>query len=310
MSVSAVTITVLSLLFAVSNSKCDDPKSKGLFVRGNEPFSWLDANKWCQEEGWQLASIHSATELATALATANGQGVWLGGVRSYVDRSQWQWSDRTQWRYSNWNLGEPNDGGSTGQPQACTQMYSSGKWDDLWCDYERVPLCRTSSNPKYELLWEGWSPERAMERCMGDCDGDYECVDDLKCVHDTLPDGCTGSIISYGDYCAEMSMNAAATFDLQPDPDSDEAAVANKALEPATEWKWNPLIAGAAVGAVVVLLSAMLLVMLKRRKRGARPQKKRVAKLSSLALDAPNVIPVTTETVAGPELDVDAITVQ
>merc|ERR1719295_1070120 len=52
-----------------------------------------------------------------------------------------------------------------------------------------------------ELVNLGWSPNETLYECEGDCDGDDDCDAGLQCHHDSIPPGCTGSVVSGMDYC-------------------------------------------------------------------------------------------------------------
>ena len=55
--------------------------------------------------------------------------------------------------------------------------------------------------------WLGWHPsaEGNLKNCEGDCDNDASCAEGLKCYHNGIPPGCTGTIYNaYADYCYGM----------------------------------------------------------------------------------------------------------
>merc|ERR1712203_1271465 len=46
----------------------------------------------------------------------------------------------------------------------------------------------------------GWTVH-GLSACQGDCDSDNDCKDELKCMHDAKPPGCTGTPVYTMDYC-------------------------------------------------------------------------------------------------------------
>merc|ERR1719295_2266972 len=130
---------------------CYDPD---LFVLGDTSRSWEAAEDWCHEQGYELASIHNDGENSAAAQLGSGYSMWIGG------RLVWQWLDGTEWSYENWAEGEPNNP----KQEWCLSSYNSGTWNDLHCDHEQVPLCRTRpmgiSGAHYvaqgRTSWGGW----------------------------------------------------------------------------------------------------------------------------------------------------------
>ena len=82
---------------------------------------WKKARKACENDGGQLASIHSTWEQELAEQAAEKQPVWLGGwIKSFG--GEWHWTDNSSWRFTNWKEGIPVFG--VGQ----LMMYSNGDW--------------------------------------------------------------------------------------------------------------------------------------------------------------------------------------
>ena len=59
--------------------------------------TWKDAEAYCQNEGGNLASIHSEEEQRLVNKVAHDwKTMWIGGL--YKDE-QWRWSDNSQWNF-------------------------------------------------------------------------------------------------------------------------------------------------------------------------------------------------------------------
>lgn len=300
----SVTAVVTSLLFAVSVD--------ATFQRGNEKMSWMEANKWCDAQGWELASIHSVADISGAKQVAGGQHVWIGGVRSYADNTQWVWSDGSAWSIANWHSGEPNNSGGN---ENCAVVYGGwGTWNDAACSNQFYPLCRTTPATSHDMSYVGMEPERVLGICMGDCDGDNWCIGDLICVHDRQPNGCSGSVpYWWQDTCAERSVNAAATGGADVDPEFQDAVVSNDSMKPEAERKWNPTMIGAAVGvgAVAILLSVAVVVAMRKKTTAKEVGCKQVDAVhvpdESVVANTVKEQETEMEVVNGPEPDVGAV---
>ena len=66
--------------------------------------SWFEAEKFCQQNGVQLASVTDAQ----GYYFINGKGVqvWIGGI-SEPGNDTWVWTDCSLWNFQKWQSGEP-----------------------------------------------------------------------------------------------------------------------------------------------------------------------------------------------------------
>ena len=73
------------------------------------------ARRTCSSNGGNLASITSAEENEEVTRIANGNVVWIGGIRKGSGNgpgaNHWYWSDGRPWTHTNWHPGEPNNYG-------------------------------------------------------------------------------------------------------------------------------------------------------------------------------------------------------
>ncbi|SEF64252.1 RHS repeat-associated core domain-containing protein [Eubacterium ruminantium] len=95
--------------------------------------TWTDAREICESMGGHLAVINNAEENEYIRNLICNSGVEYAaiGMTDEENEGQWKWIQPTDSSYSNWEEGEPNDGGmmiSTGQDYA--YMYAKGTWDD------------------------------------------------------------------------------------------------------------------------------------------------------------------------------------
>ena len=84
------------------------------------------------EDDFVYAEIRS-TEMPTT---------WIG-LNDIVSEGDWVWLDGLTVDYRNWDTGEPNDSGSSGEDCGVI-MVESGRfsfWDDRPCDNNRAYVC-------------------------------------------------------------------------------------------------------------------------------------------------------------------------
>lgn len=78
-----------------------------------------------------VTSIHHPDENTKIENLANGNNIWIGGMR---DGGGWRWSDGSTWeRWNNWGSGEPNN---TDNKEDRIIMGSDGKWNDIYRTYK------------------------------------------------------------------------------------------------------------------------------------------------------------------------------
>lgn len=103
------------------------------------PRTFADARLACQAIGLDLAVPGSRGEnsfLQGLLPGAWTTNAWLGLTDAAVEGT-WRTVAGATLTFTSWQAGEPNNAGN----QDCTQMYTSGNWDDLGCDQLLSALC-------------------------------------------------------------------------------------------------------------------------------------------------------------------------
>ncbi|XP_073675826.1 ladderlectin-like [Garra rufa] len=79
----------------------------------SQTVNWVTAERNCQKEDANLASVRSKVEndfLMSLLPTSSSL-CWIG-AHDGVQEGQWVWGDGTPFAYTNWCATEPNDLGS------------------------------------------------------------------------------------------------------------------------------------------------------------------------------------------------------
>ena len=92
------------------------------------------ARRTCSSNGGNLASITSAEENEEVTRIANGNVVWIGGIRKGSGNgpgaNHWYWSDGRPWTYTNWHPGEPNNYGGV-ENRVQLGLGAARTWNDV-----------------------------------------------------------------------------------------------------------------------------------------------------------------------------------
>ncbi|KAK2899176.1 hypothetical protein Q8A67_010594 [Cirrhinus molitorella] len=99
----------------------------------SQAVNWITAEKNCQKEDANLASVRSKVEndfLMSLLPTISSLS-WIG-AHDGVQEGQWVWSDGTPYGYTNWCSTEPND---LGLNEDCAELNWTPNrcWNDRDC---------------------------------------------------------------------------------------------------------------------------------------------------------------------------------
>jgi hypothetical protein len=124
------------------------------YSAGATEKTWLEARQSCQDRGadWDLAKIRDAEENEFVL-TITGFEAWIGATDE-TNEGTWLWvsddgpffdvdglGDASVQPYSNWNVGEPNDGSDSD----CLRILTTGFWADWECDSVKGYVCQQTA---------------------------------------------------------------------------------------------------------------------------------------------------------------------
>ncbi|XP_069119111.1 ladderlectin-like [Argopecten irradians] len=106
-------------------------------------FSWNDAFDVCADQGAKLLKIDSATKQSITEQYMTNEGLayaWLG-LNDQTTEGQWTDPDGETQGYANFQLGQPNNGGGSGQHCVLIRKDFEYKWDDVNCDNSHYVIC-------------------------------------------------------------------------------------------------------------------------------------------------------------------------
>lgn len=132
-SVFVVMFVCLSI-GVVLYSQCDQ------YVLIQEVKTWHEADVFCREHQYLLATVHSKTDLEDFKAELSASNfisnVWMG---LYVDVNSWRWSFQNEnLTFTKWSTREPNNYGGH---EACCQYRKGGSWNDASCLAPMLCVC-------------------------------------------------------------------------------------------------------------------------------------------------------------------------
>ena len=88
--------------------------------------------------GWELVSLPPLNVVSSSQRTT------LLGT--------WRWSDGFEWKFTNWNKGEPNDGGGG---EDCVSLNSKDqKWNDISCTKSLPFICEREPIEKQRTIYK------------------------------------------------------------------------------------------------------------------------------------------------------------
>jgi len=108
------------------------------FLISTAKYSFVDAEKYCINQGMRLASIHSEEEQNFLKERVTGD-TWIGmAERPQVGKKLFKWLDGTPIDYTCWMKGQPNHSGGG---EHCVEIRNS-EWNDDTCSKKNKAVCR------------------------------------------------------------------------------------------------------------------------------------------------------------------------
>lgn len=95
------------------------------------PTHWMFADLNCRNFGGHLAALNSAEEhsyLFAAVQNIDPSLHFFIGLTDWGQEDEWAWTSGETFDWNNWNAGEPNNAGPTGEQFAI--VYNTGEWND------------------------------------------------------------------------------------------------------------------------------------------------------------------------------------
>ncbi|XP_073675634.1 galactose-specific lectin nattectin-like [Garra rufa] len=136
-------LLLLFIAFSMGNAEVDKVKKcpygwTNFGVRCFKFFSqsvnWVTAERNCQKEDANLASVRSKLEndFLLSLLPSSSTRCWIG-AHDGEQEGQWLWNDGTFYSYTNWCTGEPNN--HNPGPEHCVEISVSSNhcWNDESC---------------------------------------------------------------------------------------------------------------------------------------------------------------------------------
>ncbi|KAG5261314.1 hypothetical protein AALO_G00302520 [Alosa alosa] len=121
------------------------------YVLVTEEKNWADAQRYCREKHTDLASVRNQAE-NDQIEEVRGRvdGAWIG-----LFRDTWEWSDGSNSSFRHWNNGK-------GDVDKCTEIKSSGQWNDAPCSRSQNFICYED---KLVLVRESKTWQEALQYC-------------------------------------------------------------------------------------------------------------------------------------------------
>ncbi|XP_062372587.1 C-type mannose receptor 2-like [Sardina pilchardus] len=134
------------------DSGCNLRGNSKTYVLVTDIKNWADAQKYCREQHTDLASVRNQTENDQIEDVSGERDAWIG-----LFRDAWEWSDGSSSSFRYWKSGEPNN-----PDVECTQIMSSGQWNDEGCHHPGHFICYED---KLVLVRENKTWREALQYC-------------------------------------------------------------------------------------------------------------------------------------------------
>ncbi|XP_056147018.1 macrophage mannose receptor 1 [Lampris incognitus] len=111
-----------------------------------EPITWDAAQRACEQQGGNLASIDLSYDQAfiAGVVLQGKADAWIG-LRREDDTGSYKWTDNWPVFYTHWGPGEPSNNKGEGCVSMHADLYFHGTWNDTKCDQAKPYICKISS---------------------------------------------------------------------------------------------------------------------------------------------------------------------
>lgn len=148
------------MLFIISalNSDCAsaapllDPDNGHYYEAIPGDFNWLDAKGFAEGSTYlgvqgHLATLTSLTESDWVWNNLGNPFRYLLGASDLQVKGTWQWVTGEPWSFTNWNIGEPNNGNGF-YDEDVLSFWDNSKWNDLPATNNII-----IDNPNYQYVF-------------------------------------------------------------------------------------------------------------------------------------------------------------
>jgi hypothetical protein len=102
--------------------------------------SYSVARASCQAQGGDIANVLTSGETNVIISRFPSLTLWIG-INDKDTEGTYVWESGAVSAYSNWQSGEPNNGGYGQQDCAALVVDAGGTWDDIECTSSFLSLC-------------------------------------------------------------------------------------------------------------------------------------------------------------------------
>ncbi|XP_015244320.1 PREDICTED: macrophage mannose receptor 1-like [Cyprinodon variegatus] len=125
---------------------CFDEKAASKYIPVNILKTWEDAKNYCRSEHTDLVRVWNMSQ-NNEIHRMFGFNHWMG-----LYRDLWaNWSDQSPVTFTNWEVGQPDNSGSTDMTSCAAVKTDTGKWWDVDCSEEHEFICQTLIPPRRRI---------------------------------------------------------------------------------------------------------------------------------------------------------------
>lgn len=127
-----------------------------------------------------IDSMEKLKEVQQTIDNLKRWDIWIGLNRLGRKDEKYFWDSGHPVRFTNWDKGQPNrrDPWGKGIEEACTIMWSTGKWHDYNCNVVAHFICESPINTLSDIITKE-HVKLVVEDLDGSADYDYEEDDNL-----------------------------------------------------------------------------------------------------------------------------------